>query len=95
MECGQVHWQAGQGDRERGGGEEGLGLGQWREEAASWVTKGSLHGDAVTEGEALPKGEKEIGETGIMRGSDRLGAMEEGTKVRMAGVVAVSEGTIV
>lgn len=24
----QVHWQAGQGDRERRGGEEGLGLGQ-------------------------------------------------------------------
>lgn len=95
MEGGQVHWQAGQGDRERRGGEEGLGLGQWREEAASWVTKGSLHGDAVTEGEALSKGEKGMGEKGIMRGSDRLGAIEEGTRVRMAGVVAVSEGVVV
>lgn len=91
MEGGQVHWQAGQGDREQRGGEEGLGLGQWREEAASWVTKGSLHGDAVTEGKALSKGEKGMGETGIMRDSDRLGAIEEGTRVRMAGVVAVSE----
>lgn len=28
MDGAQVHWQAGQGDKERRGGEEGLGLGQ-------------------------------------------------------------------
>lgn len=28
MEGAQVHWQSGQGDKEGGGGEEGLGLGQ-------------------------------------------------------------------
>lgn len=53
MEGAPVHWQAGQGDRERTGGEEGVGLGQrdpegetggreergetGREEEASWV----------------------------------------------------------
>lgn len=91
----KLPWQAGQGDRERRGGEEGVGLGQrdpeaetrgrvdkergetGREEEASWVTR-----DAVTEGEAKPEGEEEMGGTGVMR-------------VRLAGVVAVIEGAVV
>lgn len=88
MEGAQEHWQTGQGDRERRGGEEGLGLGQrdpegetrgradkergetGREEEASWVTKDSLLGEAVMEGEALPEGEEGIGETGTVMDSD-------------------------
>lgn len=94
----KLHWQAGQGDNERRGGEEGVGLGQRDPEVetrgrvdkgrgetgreASWVTRDSLLGDAVTEGEAKPEGEEETGGTGVMR-------------VRLAGVVAVIEGAVV
>lgn len=36
MECEQVHWHAGQGERERRGGEEGLGLGQADPDGETW-----------------------------------------------------------
>lgn len=112
MEGGQVRWQAGQGDRERRGGEEGLGLGHLdpegdtggrvdkergetgREGKATWVTKESLLGDAVTEGEALPEDEEGMVETGMVMGSDRLGAIEEGTKVRLVSVVSFLERAV-
>lgn len=99
IEGAQVDWQAGQGDRERRGGEEGLGLGhrdpegemggrvEWergetgREEEASWVTKDSLLGDAVAEGNALSEVEEGVVGTGMVRDSDRLGAIEEGARV--------------
>lgn len=76
MEGAQVHWQAGQGDKERRGGEEGLRVGQrdpegetggrvdkergetGRKPKASWVTKDSLLGEAVTDGEVVPEGEE-------------------------------------
>lgn len=92
----QVHWQRGQGDRERRGGEEGHGLGQQdpegetggreakergetgREEAASWVPKVSRLGDTVTEGEAMAGGEEGMAEIGLVMGSDKLRAGEEG-----------------
>lgn len=111
MEWGQIHWQVGHGDRERRGGEEGLGLGHrepegetrgradketgetGREGKASWVAKDSLLGDLL-EGEALPEVEERMGETGLVVGSDGLGAIEEGTGVRLLGVVAVSEGAV-
>ncbi len=61
-----------------------------REEAASWETEDSLLGEAVTEGEVLPEGEEGMEETGMVMASVWLGPVEEGERVRLVGVVAVS-----
>lgn len=45
----------------------------------------------MTEGEILPEGEEGMGETGKVMDSD-WSALEEGTGVRLVGVVAVLEG---
>lgn len=90
-ECAQVHWQTGQGDRERRGGDPGVGLGQRdpegeaggrvdkdrgetgrEEEQASWATKESLLGEAVTEAAAA---------------LERPGEAEGGSRVRLVGGV--------
>lgn len=70
----------GQGERERRSGEGGLGLGEMggridkesgdtgQEEEASWVTKDSLLGEAVTEGETVPGAVGEMADTGMVMG---------------------------
>lgn len=90
----EAHWQVGQGDRERGGGEEGLGLGQRdpegetggradKERGETGREEDSLLGETAKEGEALPEGEQGMGE------------MAMGTRSRLVGAVAVSEGAVV
>lgn len=101
MGCRQVQWQAGQGDRERRGGEEGPGLGQRDPEGETRGRGDKERGETgreeaeaswLIEGEALSEGEEGMGGTGMAMGSDRL---KEGTKVWSEGVVAVSEGAAV
>lgn len=92
---GGTHWHAGQGERGRGVGEDGQGLaerdpegdtfgrvtterGETPPEVGSRVGKDSQLGEAVTEGDILPEAEVE---TGMVIGSDALGAREEGVVV--------------
>lgn len=100
MEGAQVHWQAGQGDKERRGGEEGLGLRQkdpdgemgvdkergerGRQEEASWVTKDSLLGEVITDSMVLPEGEE-----GMVMQS------EEGTRVMLVVEVGGLEQAVI
>lgn len=59
------------------------------------MTRDSLLGEVVTEGEALPEGEEGMGETGTVMDSDWLGLIEEGRRVRLVCVVAESETAVV
>lgn len=52
MEGAQEHWQTGQGDRERRGGEEGLGLGQRDPEGETGGRADKERGEIGREGEA-------------------------------------------
>lgn len=54
---------------------------------ASWATEDSLLGEAVTQGETLPEGEKGMDETGMVMDSDWLWSLGDGLRVRL--VVAV------
>lgn len=45
----------------------------------------------VAEGEALSEGEEEVGDIGVVMDSDWLGKLEEDARVRLVGVVEVSE----
>lgn len=98
MEGAQVHWHAGQGDNERRGGEEGVGLvqrdpegevgvrveketGETEQELkVSWVTKDSLLGEAVTEGEV-----------DLAKDSDWLRPADDGISEQLVGVVVFLE----
>lgn len=90
MEGAHVHWQAGQGERERRGGEEGPGLLQRDPEgdiagrvATERGEMGRVHKDsrlaeALTGGEVLPDGkEEEMDEMGMVVGSDVHGVSVE------------------
>lgn len=46
----------------------------------------------MTEGATLPEGEEGMGEAGTVMNSDWLRLTEEDTRVRLVGLVAVSEG---
>lgn len=45
----------------------------------------------MTEGEALPEVEERVGDMGVAMDSDGLGELEEDARVRLVGVVKVSE----
>lgn len=62
---------------------------------ASWATEDSLLGEAVTEGETLPEGEKWMDETGMVMDSVWLWSLEEGLRVRLVVVAVVSEVAVV
>lgn len=101
----QVHWQTGQGDRERRGGDEGLGLGQRDPEGEMGGRVDKDRGETGREEEASwattdsllceaateGKAVSEV-EIGSGTGSDRLGATEEGAGVRLVGVVGGLRG---
>lgn len=104
MEGAHVHWQAGQGERERRGGEEGPGLlqrdplgdiaGRVATERGETgrVPKDSRLPEALTEGEVLPDGkEEEMDETGMVVGSDVLGVSVEDTVAGSEGVAVWQE----
>lgn len=67
MEGAQVHWQRGQGDKEGGGGEEGLALGQQDPE-------GDVGGE--TETGQKPNTSGAAAETGLLGGSTETGTAE-------------------
>lgn len=70
----QVHWQRGQGDKEGGGGEEGLGLGQQDPE-------GDVGGRTETGREPDRSGAGAGAETGRLGGSTQKGKSETGSGV--------------
>lgn len=93
MKGAQVHWQAGQGDREMRGGEEELGLGQRDPEGEARGRVDKERGETGREEEASRVTKDSLlGEAGMMMGSGWLGPIEEGGRLRSVGVVAVSEG---
>lgn len=101
----QVHWQTGQGERERRGGDEGLGLGQRDPEGETGGRVDKERGETGREeeeaswaskdsllGEAVREGEVMPGGEEMM-GSDRFGATEEG--LRSLGAVSGLRGASV
>lgn len=60
-----------------------------QQEEPSWVTKDSLLGEVIIEGEAVPEDEEGIGVTGMVVES------EEGMRVMLVVEVAGSEGAVI
>lgn len=97
IEGAQVHWQAGQGDRERRGGEDGLGLGQRDPEGETGGRVDKKRGETGREEEASWVTEDSLLGEAVTEG-EALPEGEEG--MRETGMVmgsdwleAIEEGT--
>lgn len=107
----QVHWQAGQGDRDRRGGEEGLGLGQRDPEGEMGGRVDKERGETGRVeaaswvpkdsplGEAVTEGEALLdGEEGMGETGMVMDSVKLGAAdegTKLVGVVAGSEGAAV